>query len=1124
MLLDDDYVRRCLARVCNNDGATLGTAFFVLSADGVALTCHHLVENKEKVLLDCGDGRQRVGLITAADRFPEIDLAIVRCVDDPPRCALAIEADSSGITRFWTKGYHFYGADVTDALPATGEISGVTEIQFSTLNETRYKLSGVLVLKNDVFDPGLSGAPVLDPETGVVFAMINAKFLQSGPVAGFALPLSRMNTHSPKLVSLFESNRNTVPRYGRFLNHIGASEVCRLQRDRIIDLQIRREFFLSDLYCKRAGERNIEAFFESGALILPIVGNAGVGKTMLMAEMARRSERNVVLLLGRDLRDGETDLSLAVTSRLQEVAGKLLGREGDASRVAAALRNGGRQLTVLFDGLNEIPARLSGDLQAWIERTITWLEETDTRLVLSCRPEFWAVAMDLFPKPLLFSMDNQEQTRSEAGIRLGDFSEEEANNVIERYGFSESLSARDIRHPLMARIYWEMKQEEVQGRLAPTARYDALQRFIEMKCDRMARALGPGVVRSYVEVSLKQAARASLARGGFEIGQEEFFGIFTDNPQLGNQLLLEGVFTTTSNGVRFVFDEIGEFVQAQTMQMDALISEFSGARQSQLGITAGTAVFLILRFDDYRQDEEVDRAIEAIVTAHVEGGRKGLICENIIAQVLPQLREPGRFTSQIGRLAREMTRQGRFSSEADRFELRATVTRLGIPLEFKLDLLRLFLPKEDSYDFEHHHWKNLKNDVFRLSWHTATLLGEVIHSSPERSFEVLSDWLTDMTPLSGNNSRISDAAMALMYYFRHLAFETLCEILARSPDPKAEFLLTEIAQTDIHETADLCLRWVEQNDPFLFDRAVRLSAYIAGRSQDNALEDKLYSVLIRGVGVADVEIDIIAKRGIGRLMKYRDAVIKELLFRFSRGDPQVDGYSVTEWASTHFSDIVSAVADLITTGKYPERCSEALFSLCHREGSAEEKEKVVDLLYLGISKNLIKYSSFNHAVEYMLHSVDTQSLRLRMADFAGRISIGNPAVRVNLIYFAASAYHGNTHNRGLQDDIFELLTKHETDLDNRLLLVRTFAAQGLDRSDPLDYLLRIAREMSLKDFHDSLIGAAILKPDFAMQLAEWLESDPRLSPYGRTQEFLDGVRGGQTPYEAARAFLAEKGK
>lgn len=1123
MLFKEDYVRRSLARVCNNEGVTLGTAFFILAAEGVALTCHHLVETNERIVLDCGDGRCRKGLIAEDDRFPEIDVAIVRCADDTPAQALPIEADHLGITRFWTKGFHFYGQNVTDALPASGQISGSTDIEFSTPNGRNYRLSGVLVLKDDVFDSGLSGAPVLDPDTGVVFALVNAKFkCQQGPLAGFALPLSRVKEHSPKLTSLFDANRDTVPRYGRFLNHLGAAEICRRQREAVIDRLVRRGIFLPDLYCERAKESIISDFFESGSLILPIIGNAGVGKTMLLAELARRAgPREVVLLLGLDLREEDTDLSVALTSQLRKVAAQPLGNQGDASLVVTALRNSGRQLTVLLDGLNEVPTPLSGVLKGWIEHTITWLEETDSRLVVSSGPEFWKIWSELFPRELIFSEEKLAGTRPAVrGIQLGDFSEEEAEKARKRYGLRGSLSARDIQHPMMARIYWEMQTENMQAKVAPTARYRAWERFIKMKCGHVARAFAPSVVRPYVESALKRVGRAALTRGGFEVEEEDFWGLFVGNPHLGNQFMQEGIVTRTSSGVRFVSDEIAGFIQGQSLDLEMIVKRFSG-EADQPKLTTGAVVFAILRFDEEDHGKWVHAAIRAIVDAHARDDDDArILCENSVVQLLPQIRQPERFATEMQAMAQQMTRhKGYCWWNWDFFDFRHTIGGLEASLKFKLDLLRLFLPKEHYYEFEHHHWGDPESYVSSSNQHTATILGELIKSDPQPAFEIITDWLADRTRFHQGFVTVGHAAKALLFYYRHLAFDRLCELLARSTNSNAKSLLAEIAKEDPRETGDVCLRWAQGSDPLLQDRAAHLCWYIADQTVDNMLEDKLYGVFSRVIGLVNADVDLVAKKGIGRLKKYRHTVIEELFSRWKQGDPQVDGSDLAGWAETHFDQVVAAVTGLIKAGKNQERCSCALSSLCCLGSTREEKDKLIDLLDSGVSKGLLDSSLFRLAIERMLYQVDSESTRQRMANFARRIISGGPKVRLNLMYFAANEYAKSNHQAKLQDDILELLVKHETDTENQSRLILRLADRCLDRPDPLSYFLRVGELMGVERFYHVLLGAAFWHKHFAATLADWLASDRRLSALGPTQTFLDRVRSGEEPGEAARSII-----
>ncbi|HYG80700.1 MAG TPA: hypothetical protein VD861_09950, partial [Pyrinomonadaceae bacterium] len=691
------------------------------------------------------------------------------------------------------------------------------------------------------------------------------------------------------------------------------------------------------------------------------------------------------------------------------------------------------------------------------------------------------------------------------------------------YGLSESLTARDIQHPMMARVYWEMRDSE-RARLASKTKYHALSRFVELKFGRIAQALAPNVILANVENGVRRVARSTLDGGGFEVSREEFSRLFADSQLLGNKLVEEGVFTMTSSGVRFAFDEVGEFVQSQLLDKETVIRRVADWHQGRRALTGGAVVFAALRFEDEGHDEHVADIFGAIVAGYSrhEGGAPAL--ENVIVQLLPQLRQPARFAAEIEALARQMARRGNYWFEFDIFGLRSAVVGLDVPLRLKIDVLGAFMPKENSYEFEPHHWPSLEVEVLRSDRHTGALLGRVIQSSPVQSFDILKDWLTDATRLRGSNATMADVAAALMFYYRHLAFDELCELLARSPVHKAEYLLANIAQSDTGKVVDVCLRWAEGGDDLLRDRAARLCRYVAGYEHDAEMEAKLYSVFSRSRGTVSREIDVVAEKGIGRLKTYRGSVVQNLLARFERGDRAVDGYDIAEWASTHFELIVSTLSRTIKAGRNPEGCSEALSSLSHRGGTADERDKVVDLLYLGAGKQLFEYSTFRLAVEYMLNNVDSESLRRRMRDFVSKFIAGEREIRLNLGYFAVNPYKGNKYLRELQDEVIELLITHAADNDERGGLLIDIAARCLDRPDPLGYVLRLGETMDAEEFHLRLIGAALSCEAFSPKLVEWLTTDARLPPFGLTRELLDKVRGGQEPVDAVLSVVDDFNK
>jgi hypothetical protein len=1120
MLFDEEQVHLALARVCQPDGATLGTAFFVLP--GIALTCHHLVESRNKVLLDCGNGQICEGIVADVDRFPDIDLAIVTCDASPHVKPLAIVGEYQGISRFWTKGFHYYGRQITEALPASGEVGGVTSISFSTDART-YQLNNVLVLKHDIIDSGLSGAPVIDPDTGVVFAIINAQFGRQSPLAGFALPLSRVQEHSACLRELFVDNSKSVARYGRFLNYLGAREICRRQREAILERLIQREIYMPDLYIQRAEQPRFDDFNKSDALILPIIGNAGVGKTMLLADLTSQiQERPVLLLLGRDLSVFEPDLFAAITSRLRETVPDLLGVGGTASLVVEALQKTGQQLTVLLDGLNEIPAS-AGSMPAWIERTVTWLQKTKTKLVLTSRLESWQTSEALFPEELVFREKNPRQKENfKRGMLLGDFSETEAIEVKERYGLSESLSTREVRHPLMARIYWEL-QAEGHGHLNLT-RYRVMQRFIKRKCDRIALAVGQGVLSSHVEFYLREAARLALNRGGFELEDKEFFDLFAGNSILADQSVHEGLFMTISAGKRFTFDEIAEFLQSKSVDLAAILNQFLPETANEIDLTPGAIVYAVLRLEDEGQEENVIKAIETLIAAHGDIGKDAILSENAIAQLLPQIHKPERFMAGIEAVIRTSTE--RFGWLFDDFGLRAAVTHSKLPLGFKLDMLKIFLALENSEEFSRHHWDSLERSVIRDKEHTGYFISELIRAAPGPTFKVMVSWLDDATPLRRKESTIENVAGGLMFCLRHSDFNSLFEALARSMAKrdsseryltiKEDVIFREVAENDPQETLEVCLEWITRDDPLFREEAARLAMVLGSQATAEAFQHRLYQVLSHAIGRVGPETELIAKIGIGRLPIYRKLVIGELISFFKQGTLGVGPYEVARFADTHFDLITPTIKDLITAKS--DLASGTLLAFCRSKRTTREQETLVELLKFGGTQGLLANGNFRSAVDNLIEQTETESDAERNYKLVEHLASCDQIILSSLKYFAAQHYGPNDHRNKLSDKILQLVVKYgRFDIDDQSMLVYKLASNYSNKRDSQKYILALGEKMPADKFHLALVSGALRNDEFGKALAEWLESDPRLWPHGSTKIFIDNIRKGCEVREAARA-------
>lgn len=1115
-MLNKDYIRSALARVCNSDGATLGTAFFVLAEQGIALTCHHLVENNNTVSLHCADGQMREGSIADADRFPEIDLAIITCEGVPSDCALPIVDEYKGIIEFWTNGFHYYGTSITDALPTSGVVDGPTSVVLTTRTAT-YSLHHILILNGLIIDQGLSGAPVVDPVTGVVFAIVNAKFTQPNSSAGFAFPLKQVKEHSPRLKELFESNSNTVARHGRFINYLGALEVCNRQRDVALNRLIRRDFYLRDFHIKRAEQEVLNRFYESSARILPVIGTAGVGKTNLLANFAQEArDKPMLLLLGRDLTLNHSNLSSAAAAALREDVPELFGPEDDVSLLAVAVGKEKKRLIILLDGLNEIPVTMSASFPGFIDHTFDWLERTNTKLILSSRPEFWQTWEERFPVKKLMAQNGAPELGE--GIVLNDFSEEEARQARERYALPSSISSTDVKHPLMTRIYWEIKSKGPVN-VGQISRYRAMQQFIKKKCDRIAQ--GSNLLSSQVEMFLRNTAQRALAKGGFELDDQEFFDLFAGNTVLASQSVHEGMFITGSGVTRFAFDEVAEFLQSKSVDLDTIRKRFSAEPIERPNLTSGSLVYYILRLDDEGKTEDFVNAMQSVVAEHQQYGENAVLTESVLAQVLPQIPHAERFLSGIKVIVDRMVDRPFLS---DFFNLRSAIARSDLAPATKLELLKPFLMKEDSFEFESNHWTTSEDDVVRDEHHTGTAISQVIRADPEPALVAMAQWLSDSTELIDGGVTIADAAAAMMFFNREVAFEFLCEVLVRSTAAKPEFtnhediVLYRLIELEPNRVLQLFLQWAESKDETLVIEAARLGNKLALHLTDESSQHHLYEVFLSAVRLGNPETEVIAKIGIGKLPLYRHLVVEELVGFFKRGSPHLGGYEVAALSDTHFELVVSAIKDLLKSNT--KLACEALYWVCGQPRNDHEKRELIELFKLGADKGLTASYDFQLALENLVKQTETAADLENFLELANFVAVRDVRGLLMVKYVATLPYSLNKYKNTLQDKMLELLTNSDLETDDSTSLIRLLAKQYSRNRDVLRQMFRLGHRMPAGHFHRVLVGAAMQYEAFAKALADSLQSG-LLVPKPLTKAFLDKVLNGQEPSDAAREALWE---
>ncbi|MFG3251874.1 trypsin-like peptidase domain-containing protein [Streptomyces sp. NPDC048187] len=399
-----------LVRVHDLAGRPRGTGF-VADHHGTVLTSHEAVDGLTRLVLSTAGDRRRVVAAADVTPLPELGLALVRTEGlgvGPLPLTTRERVEPGTYVRIaaggWREARVLGATDVTYTATDRFHVLGdALELAVGTCGRDALRLGG-----------GAAGGPVLDVTTGAVLGVLGTALSSGHSDVGFAVALRRA-VPGP-LADLLTENAATVPAYGADLNLAG---VLALTAATVTDGGPGAGTYGGPGTVapveRAATAREFAAFAAGPARVLGLVGAPGSGRTTELAALAaRRTEGTeaapTLWLRGADLHDD--DMSLADAARRTLARAARLVAAPDASRpadlgdttperLAHLARAAGRPLLILLDGPEEMPPALAHRLPEWTEGTAAWLRETEVRLVVACRAEYWEHAGAEFPRELL---------------------------------------------------------------------------------------------------------------------------------------------------------------------------------------------------------------------------------------------------------------------------------------------------------------------------------------------------------------------------------------------------------------------------------------------------------------------------------------------------------------------------------------------------------------------------------------------------------------------------------------------------------------------------------------------------------------------------------------------------
>lgn len=447
-----------LVRVHDLAGRPRGTGF-VADHRGTVLTSHEAVDGLSRLVLRTARDRRRVVAAADVTPLPALGLALVRTEGlgvAPLPVTVRARVEAGTYVRIaaggWREARVLGATDVTYTATDRFHLLGdALELAVGMSGRDALRLGG-----------GAAGGPVLDVATGAVLAVLGTALSSGHSDVGFAVPLPPA---PGPLADLLAENAATVPAYGADLNLAGvlaltATSVAQDGPPRAPAVGEGAEAradagpgaavgtgvaggtgaavgtgpvvgpvagagscAVVEPVERASAVREFAAFAASRAGVLGLVGAPGSGRTTELAALATRRSRGTepaptLWLRGADLRDDDMSLADAVRRTLARAArivtawdrSRPAGFDGvTPERIAHLARAAGRPLLLLLDGPEEMPPVLAHRLPEWTGSTAAWLRETETRLVVACRAEYWERAGAEFPQEVLYATVNGER-------------------------------------------------------------------------------------------------------------------------------------------------------------------------------------------------------------------------------------------------------------------------------------------------------------------------------------------------------------------------------------------------------------------------------------------------------------------------------------------------------------------------------------------------------------------------------------------------------------------------------------------------------------------------------------------------------------------------------------------
>lgn len=528
---------------------------------------------------------------------------------------------------------------------------------------------------------------------------------------------------------------------------------------------------------RRVVDQSFNAFIESEQKLMLVIGQSGTGKSSwCMAQADDISKAPVLLIQGESLTPSDTDIQSTawrlVSQHVEAQGGQLSAKHEFLEWIAHT------SLIVVVDGLDRASEPFRAKLQSWLENTIAFLLTASMKLVVTSRPETLSGMLNVLGMQQKIVYRHKEK---EPYVVISDYDREEAAVAASLLG---KPWLTKFRHPSLMAFAAAISERDAQTLLAPSR---IIERYLDIVISKIQAQ--SGVLRESLDDFIDKLGMALVESEEGVLPRSAIGGLAERDRASFDALKRGNLLRFTDDSVRVEPDEISEFLQGRSLNIDRTIANLKSNLSRPLKLGALRAAIARLAWDSPLEAAatltEIIKLFEHSPTMSTRA---------FAASVLLEMEDWSTLFSLAERLLSnwDVTNLLFRAKGYDSCLAIASDSRWS-PMQ-RVQLLWLLVGGEDSYTWRSKHWLTPESapNFTRTPWRYAML--DALGAAASDGLTFLLERFDSTEPLpNGTEANVADLAKGLFFLASGTQVATALDLLVQTSQQDASAIRYHVA-------------------------------------------------------------------------------------------------------------------------------------------------------------------------------------------------------------------------------------------------------------------------------------------------------------------------------------------